>query len=427
MNCVRAVLKSACSILSGTFAFEWVFQRFGDVDLAHRSSLPPFLAPSQWLRVVRRRGESSSVYFSHSRGRYFALLFGILVHACWYAMMGSKRGYICLLLAFVVSGIGRAFMFGVLNSYVAALPSKPLGQLHGSWGIGGFCSPLVAQAMISSGIDWHIFYLISLAWSALAIGAAVLTFRPTRQERASELASAVNVSPSSDSVESGLPSGSQLVTPTKSRSTLLLCFKSPLILAYCAFLFVYSGSETSANGFVRHSTHSQLFSSRPCQFVTYLLRERHANPKAVGYFGSVFWAGFTIARLLVGYWAPRHSYRAGKLLEHLLMLSALCWNLCIWLVPSLPANVAFVGCVGLSVGPMFPLTVHLATTLIPTELHMVGIALLSASASFGSAILPFVSGVLSNNPNIGLDVLPKMLVAEGSILLIAWFFFPRTA
>ena len=33
-------------------------------------------------------------------------------------------------------------------------------------------------------------------------------------------------------------------------SALLLCFKSPLIWAYCAFLFVYSGSETSANGFV---------------------------------------------------------------------------------------------------------------------------------------------------------------------------------
>lgn len=136
----------------------------------------------------------------------------------------------------------------------------------------------------------------------------------------------------------------------------------------------------------------------------------------MGYFGSVFWAGFTISRLTVGYWAPRSVFpsvpRKSRLTvrldTHIALgnisnmvscesfyshcasdnmadvdsqtsvyspsseescltaqpVSALCWNICIWQIDLLPANVVFVGLVGLSIGPhLLPLAIssaHLA-------------------------------------------------------------------
>lgn len=123
----------------------------------------------------------------------------------------------------------------------------------------------MAQAMITSKIDWHIFYLMSLAWSAIAFTVAATTFRPTQQERADELAAMVNGSSTSEDVDVGLQTPVVSSLPKSRSSTfarlpfrvvlnpplaLSACLKTPLILAYCAFLFVYSGSETSANGFV---------------------------------------------------------------------------------------------------------------------------------------------------------------------------------
>jgi len=61
---------------------------------------------------------------------------------------------------------------------------------------------------------------------------------------------------------------------------------------------------------------------------------------------------------------------------------------------------------------------------MPANLRMVGVSIMTAAASLGTAILPFLSGVLSNNPSIGPSVLPKMLLGEYGFMLLIWFLFP---
>lgn len=221
-------LASAVGILTGTFTFEVVTKLLGQVDVAQKSSFPPFLTPSRWST----RKDASTSFFSDSRGRCSLLCGSIVLHGVFYAMMGSKSGYVCLLLAFIISGVARAWMFGILNTYVALLPGKPFGQLHGAWGLGGFASPLICQAMISSGAGWNLFYFASLGWSLIAATASVLIFYPTAEERAEEAASAV------PSLDSGLAASP---VPPQSSNTLLKCLKTPMIWAFSVFLFIYSG------------------------------------------------------------------------------------------------------------------------------------------------------------------------------------------
>ena len=75
----------------------------------------------------------------------------------------------------------------------------------------------------------------------------------------------------------------------------------------------------------------------------------------------------------------------------------------VWLVPSLVGGAVAVSCVGMLLGPMYPLVVNHARRVLPPWLLSGSIGWIAGFGQAGSAFLPFVTGALASK--VGIKVL----------------------
>lgn len=67
----------------------------------------------------------------------------------------------------------------------------------------------------------------------------------------------------------------------------------------------------------------------------------------------------------------------------------------IWFVPSLIAAGVCFSLVGVALGPMYPSCVMILTEIMPPDLHTGAIGFLACLGIVGSAIMPFITGSIS--------------------------------
>ncbi|KAG1749720.1 major facilitator superfamily domain-containing protein [Suillus paluster] len=365
----------------GTILLERIIKFLGRfyLSLDHKTYLPavPFFHPLFTTNVSA--AFPCGVGYSPAKARFSLLVLGGLLHPLFFIIMGTARNYPSLLLAYGMSALARSFwtasrcdifqsLISCSNFYVVSTPKKPLGVLLGCWCFGSFLAPLVCQTLMAKGIPWRHFYLGSLVVSAMALSSIIFAFRPTRNEDFSARHIDVTFAPNS------------MVTVV---ATLLLALSMPYQWAFSLFAFIYSGSETTFQGFI----------------VTYLLAKRHSNPDTVGYVSSGFWGGMAAGRILWGYYCV-----------------ALSMTILIWLLSS--------AVMGLMYGPMFPGTLGLCNDVLPRDVHMVSMAILNAVASAGSALLPLLTGLLSNID--GMRVFCYVTVSQTAAMCLLWLFFPSS-
>ncbi|OCH96576.1 MFS general substrate transporter [Obba rivulosa] len=378
-------------------------------------------------------GATKILAYSASQSRFVTLVLASLLHATFFAIMGSRRGFPSMFVAYVISAFARSFISGGYNNvYVSSTPRNALGYMYGTWAIGSFAAPLVCQSIIAVGVPWARFYCGSLVLSAINTSVIVFAFRPTPHESAAEVSLALQmIRPSQPgaSLRSGAadisPSGfepsefsrgdlkstssvacTNYTKPPLSTGALLRACKEPYVWAFSLFSWLYTGTESSTQGFI----------------VLYLLNTRNANPQTVGYVTSGFWGGMAISRLVWGYASPMITFRQRKYIIHGCILLAMCMHLCIWFVRSFVENAFSAAMVGVAYGPIFPGNLAQATETLPQELHLVSLAIISAFASFGAALFPFITGTLSNIE--GAHILPYVTVAQTATMFCLWCFFP---
>lgn len=68
----------------------------------------------------------------------------------------------------------------------------------------------------------------------------------------------------------------------------------------------------------------------------------------------------------------------------------------VWVVPSLIENAIAVSFVGLLLGPMYPILMNHSTTILPRWLLTACMGYIAAVGLAGSAILPFLTGLLAS-------------------------------
>ncbi|KAG2160040.1 major facilitator superfamily domain-containing protein [Suillus bovinus] len=354
------------------------------------------------------------VGYSPAKARFSSLVLGCLLHPLFFIVMGTARNYPALLMAYVIAAFARSFWTGErLNFYVVSTPKKPLGVLLGCWCIGSFSAPLVCQTLMAEGISWKHFYLGSLVISAIALSLTIFSFRPTRDEFLADRKVALDtmqISPSAHipGTETMIqPSNAEKVRESSAR-TLLLALSMPYQWAFSLFAFIYGGSETTFQGFI----------------VTYLLTNRGSSPNTVGYVSSGFWGGMAAGRILWGYYCTGSVavYRHG--LVSFLMCVSFLMTILIWLVDSTIENALSSVVVGLMYGPIFPGTLGLCNDILPRDVHMVSMAILTAVASAGSAVLPFITGIISNKD--GMRVFCYVTVSQTVSMFVLWLFFPSS-
>ncbi|RDX56109.1 MFS general substrate transporter [Lentinus brumalis] len=418
-------VASATGYALGTLCVESVTSLLGRARFSANKTPTILPLPStrrrEPLKQCIENVDASVLGFSIHRCRFLTLALMSVIHSTFFMIMGSKSGFASMLVAYAISAFSRSFILATLNVYVSMISKRGLGYMYGSWAIGAFGAPLVCQSIIATGIRWANFYFGSLVLSAINTSLLVFAFWPTRTElqRDADFAWALlrSAPPTPDAAtvatkETAQPSPTQSIAPILQKTTSLgprtysAAVRKPKLWASAIFSMIYTGSESSTQGFI----------------VIYLLSVRGANLDTVGYVTSGFWGGMAISRLLWGYLGSIVTFRQRKWIIQGCISIAFCMHLLIWFIPSCIENAVSAAVVGLVYGPIYPANIGIARDMLPAEVHLVSLAIVAAFGSLGAALFPFITGTLSTA--VGPRTLPIVTVSQCVAMFGLWILFP---
>ncbi|KAJ3551039.1 hypothetical protein NMY22_g41 [Coprinellus aureogranulatus] len=410
---------AAIGYITGTVILEKMNEQLGRASHSStRSSWIPFY-PS-----LSCRSESDMpTRYSSLQARHLAILVGAFFHGMFFVIMGTRGGFPAIFVAQMTVAFARAVLNGTLNEYFAIVP-KHLSYSFSLWGFGSVIAPLICQALLARGVPWYKFYLGTLVGSALNFAFLAVTFRATPAEFAREKGQAdlelqQSLSPSPTST---VQAGEAITSTAKAPNTLRRALSLRLMWVVCLLGGIYFASETVSQAFI----------------VSFLREVRNGNPNAVGFVPCGFFVGIALGRLIWGFLTPKsvymqHMYRVNdrRILGFQLTIEgyssphafvAFGMQLLIWFVHSIPVDGTALAIVGLCYGPVWPATLNWANDMLPVEVRMVSMAILSCAATLGCGILPFIAGVILNTK--GAHTLPYINTALTGVMVCYWVCLP---
>ncbi len=172
------------------------------------------------------------------------------------------------------------------------------------------------------------------------------------------------------------------------------------------FLLVYVGVETSVGNWS----------------YSFLLADRSEGTLAAGWIVSGYWLGLTLGRFLIQRQAERMGVGTTALM-YACILGIVLGVLLIWLVPfGVAAAIGFCF-IGLSVAPIYPLTVALVPRLVPARLGPSVIGVLVSVSIIGLAVFPWAAGILAQA--LGIWTLLPYVLLLATMLLAFWSYLAR--
>ncbi|ESK84146.1 mfs transporter [Moniliophthora roreri MCA 2997] len=336
-------------------------------------------------------GAFLNVYATHKLGFGKVMVLGSIFQLIAYIIQSPAPPFPVLVMSFFFAGLGLSFQNAQGNGFVGSLQknqSMKLMVLHASYGLGAFCSPLVATYF--SGVrHWSFHYLISagIAVSNTAVLIAVFRFR-TQDELMQEIGQ------SSDEQNAGRTDNSNLYRQI---------FNNKALHFMAIFALIYIGVEVTVGGWI----------------VTFIIEERDGGHSA-GYISSGFFGGLTIGRLAL-WWINKKVGEYTVIFFYTILAIAL--EVTVWLVPSIIQNAIAVSFIGVLLGPMFPLMVTHGSRVIPASIFTGSMGWITGIGMSGSAALPFITGVLAAKYGIG--SLQPFLIAMMSTMVGLWAMVPK--
>ena len=335
-------------------------------------------------------------HFLHAKlGRAKMLVLSEALMIAAYIMLVCTPPFPVVVLSYFFIGLGIAFGLSLNNVFCANLANSTttLGAFHGSYGIGGTISPLIATSLVSHGRKWSVFYFIPLAISVANALFAYWAFRAYERDNPQPLLSRVERTTSR-------PQG----VPISKSELLKQALKNKTTILGSLFIFAYQGAEVSISGWV----------------ISFLISYRHSSPSRVGYVTSGFWAGITIGRFLLSH--PAHKI-GEKVAVFAAIVGAAAFQILVWLVPNVVGEAVAVSIVGLLLGPIYPAATSVFSKLVGRELQLHSLATVSAMGSSGGAVMPFVTGLVAQGT--GTWVLHPICIGLFGGMVVCWGFLPR--
>ncbi len=283
-------------------------------------------------------------------------------------------------------GVGIGMIETGFNIYLSSLPKRTtlLNNLHAFYGVGALLGPLLATGMLALLFGWNMIYVVLVTLNLLLLGGVLWLMRqPAR-----------------------VPDTSEKKAPDKEQKLLSATLALPILWMVSLFLLIYSGVEVCAGSWGYN----------------YLLGARSLSPFAAGWIISGFGIGLTLGRFVIQPFSERLGIGLATLMFALIG-SALVSLLLIWLLPfSFLAGLGFC-LLGLSLAPIYPVTVALVPRLVPKRLEASAIGVLVGVSISGLAFLPWLAGVLAQFQ--GIWTLPPYLFLLALIMLAFWVFLAR--
>ncbi|OSD01410.1 MFS general substrate transporter [Trametes coccinea BRFM310] len=335
-------------------------------------------------------GAMANIYLTDRYGMGKVMIMGTLCQVAAYAMLSPAGPFPLMCAAFVLIGFGLSLQNAHCNGFVASLKRQAhtkMGFLHGSYGLGALISPLVATQFAQSPNHWSFHYLIS---AGLYISNTFLLWTVFRGRRQQDILE-----------EEGETGNAAENAVDSNKYKQVLGLKEVHILS--AFSLIYVGLEVTMGGWS----------------VTYILDRRHGNSNS-GYIASGFFGGLMLGRILLLWLNKKIGERLALFLYALLAIFV---EVTVWVVPSLIENAIAVSFVGLLLGPMYPILMNHSTTILPRWLLTACMGYIAAIGLAGSAVLPFLTGLLASK--FGIASLQPFVVSMMSTLIVIWAVIPR--
>lgn len=295
------------------------------------------------------------------------------------------KQFVILPIAMFFTGFGNGINDSSWNAWVGNLRStnELMGIIHGSYGIGGMIGPLVASTMVSKiELPWYTYYYIMIIASIGELVLGVVSFW--------------------DATGAAYRQRHRIGEDREAASAKKVLSK-PIPWLVAMFLFGYAGVEVSLGGWIP----------------TFMMKVRHADGFTAGLVATMFWAGLTIGRVVLGFITGRIGEKLAAMFY--LVLSVLFMAL-YWAIPSITASAISCVLLGFFLGPLYPLAIVVMTKLLPADQHVVTIGLSAAIGGSGSALFPFMVGAIAEESGVGV-LQPFVLALIGAITLI-WLTLP---
>jgi fucose permease len=275
-------------------------------------------------------------------------------------------------------GLGTGTIDAGLNLYFARVYGPRLmNWLHAAFGLGAALGPLLITALLNSQQSWRTGYLIVGTFQLIMAASFALTIRCWQ-----------NFGASIDTPEA----------PQQDDISLIDTIRQPLVwLSVLLFAFA-AGAELVVG-----------------QWVYVLFTQaRGIDTNTAGQWVSIYWASFTVGRIVFGIVANRLPINRSI---SAVMVITILGALLIWANLSDAASLVGLITVGFMIGPIFPLLISTTPDRLGQHANnAVGIQV--SAASIGIAALPALGGVLAER--IGIDSIAPFIAAIAVITLVLY-------
>lgn len=315
-----------------------------------------------------------------------------------YVIIACAPPFPVVVIAYLFMGFGNAHNLALNNVFCANLADATvvLGLAHGSYGVGGIIAPIIATSMVSHGILWARFYLITMGVRVFCFFFAGWAFWNYENEGTTQFANSLqHISSRQAAAELG---------ETSKLGLLKRAFRNKTTLIGALFIFAYQGGEVSESGW----------------FISYLIDYRNGNPAKVGYVSSGFWAGITVGRFTLTHLAHIIGEKRFVLV---MIVGVIVFQIMAWQIPNIIGDAVSVATLGLLLGPVYPCATTVFTKLIPGNLQVIAIGFIASAGSSGGAIVPFLTGLVAQSA--GTFVLHPICIGFFSLMLGCWAVLPK--
>ncbi|CCH44922.1 Glucose/galactose transporter [Wickerhamomyces ciferrii] len=345
----------------------------------------------------------SNEYFHNRFGRRGVMILSNVVLFLVYFVNSFKPPFKLFIIIYYFVGLGIGLMDSCMNVWLSSLVdhNELMGFLHGFYGVGAFIAPpFISYLLKWFDNDFKVYYMILSCITILSIVICALVFKNETKEKYHY---DITKDESHEEGENQHQGG-----------TLGIVLKMPLVWLFASYLFLYIGSEVSIGTWL----------------LSYLLKIKELDQISASYIVSWFWIGLTLGRVLLGFITRffKNEYRANLTYGILSLMFYIIYTIFTWNVTTsykhftLMTNIIVV-ISGVFIGPLFPTATITLMKILPSNLHVSSVGIMTSFGGSGSAILPFLIGIITHT--MSLDILPILISILIFGYVLMWAVIPK--
>jgi fucose permease len=321
------------------------------------------------------------------------LVLGSILQISAFFAESRQYSFLTFVISFFFGGIGMVLQDACANGFIATLSKDSehkMAMIHAAYGVGALIAPLSATYFAQTP-RWANHYLVSTSLAVANLVPLIAVFRFQRQDDSlREVGEIVPDKPANEAVH-------------KSKFRQMMTYKAVHLLSL--FLLVYIGVEVTIGGWT----------------ASFLMAIRGGGPSS-GYVSTGFFGGMTLGRVIL-FGITERLGAANAIYVYTLI--AICFQVVVWLVPSIIADAISISIIGLVLGPMYPIAIHHTTRVLPRHLVNGTVGWMSACGQAGGALLPFITGTMV--AQLGIASLQPFLLAMMIVVGAIWLLVPKPA